>query len=224
MKAMILAAGFGKRMLPLTETTPKPLLQAGGRALLEYHIINLQAAGFRELIVNAAHLGDQIEAFCGDGSRWGLTITVSREGEPLETAGGIVKAMPLLGDAPFLVVNGDIWCPFPFRTLGQRVPKKNGAHLVLVPNPQHNSKGDFGLDGDRVIATEAETLTFAGIAVYQPGFFAGLPPGRAPLKPLLDDAIAMDRVSGERYGGAWMDVGTPERLRALHQQIVAKIQ
>ena len=224
MKAMILAAGFGKRMLPLTETTPKPLLQAGGRALLEYHIINLQAAGFRELVVNAAHLGDQIETFCGDGSRWGLTIIVSREGEPLETAGGIGKALPLLGDAPFLVVNGDIWCPFPFHTLRQLTPRENGAHLVLVPNPPHNSGGDFGLDGDRVVASGARPLTFAGIAVYQPGFFAGLPSGRAPLKPLLDDAIAMDRVSGERYGGAWVDVGTPERLTALDQDLVGQIQ
>ena len=221
---MILAAGFGKRMLPLTETTPKPLLQAGGRALLEYHIVNLKAAGFRELVVNAAHLGDQIETFCGDGSRWGLTITVSREGEPLETAGGIVKALPLLGDDPFLVVNGDIWCPFPFHTLRQIVLRENGAHLVLVPNPQHNLEGDFGLDGDRVIASSPQPLTFAGIAVYHPGFFAGLPSLKAPLKPLLDDAIAMGRVSGERYRGAWMDVGTPERLTALDQQIVGQIQ
>lgn len=223
MKAMILAAGFGKRMLPLTQTTPKPLLQAGGRPLLEYHIINLRDAGFTELVVNAAYLGDQIAAFCGDGSRWGLNITVSREGEPLETAGGIIQALPLLGEAPFLVVNGDIWCPFPFHTLGQLVPRENGAHLVLVPNPPHNSKGDFGLDGDRATASNSQSLTFAGIAVYQPGFFAGLSTGRAPLKPLLDDAIAMGRVSGERYEGVWVDVGTPERLAALDQEIGGQI-
>ena len=216
MKAMILAAGRGERMLPLTRHTPKPLLRVGGRPLLEHHILNLKAGGFDRLVINAAHLAGQIIEFCGDGRRWGLHIEVSAEEEPLETAGGIVRALPMLGDGPFAVVNGDIWCDYPFANLARQAPAQGGAHLVLVANPAHNPGGDFALSGRDVIPAGLEdTLTFSGIAVYQPDFFSGVAAGKAPLKPLLDRAIAAGNVSGERYSGVWVDVGTPQRLQAL---------
>ncbi len=216
MRAMILAAGRGERMLPLTRHTPKPLLQVGGRPLLEHHILNLKAGGFGQLVINAAYLAGQIIEFCGDGSRWGVHIEVSEEEEPLETAGGIVRALPMLGDGPFAVVNGDIWCDYPFTNLAHHVPVPGGAHLVLVANPDHNPGGDFTLSGPDVIpAGTGDKLTFSGIAVYQPDFFSGVTVPKAPLKPLLDGAISEGRVSGERYNGAWVDVGTPQRLRDL---------
>ena len=216
MKAMILAAGRGERMLPLTRHTPKPLLQVGGRPLLEHHILNLKAAGFEQLVINAAYLAGQIIEFCGDGSRWGLGIDVSVEEEPLETAGGIVRALPMLGTEPFAVVNGDIWCDYPFANLVRRVPAPRGAHLVLVTNPAHNLKGDFALSRqDVAMPVAGETLTFSGIAVYQPDFFSGVTAVKAPLKPLLDGAIVQRRVTGESYEGNWVDVGTPQRLQEL---------
>ena len=214
---MILAAGLGKRMLPLTTKTPKPLLQVGGRPLLEHHILNLKAAGFTELVVNAAYLADQIIDFCGDGSRWGVQIRVSLEAEPLETAGGIAKALPLLGEGPFLVVNGDIWCPYPFARLIERSPLDAGAHLVLVPNPPHHSDGDFSLEQGRVHSKGRVALTFSGIAVYRPDFFLGLTAAKQPLKPLLDAAITKSKVTGEIYTGTWVDVGTPQRLQAIDE-------
>ena len=219
MKAMILAAGRGERMLPLTAHTPKPLLKVGGCPLLEHHILNLKAAGFRDLVVNAAHLARQIVDFCGDGSRWGLRIKVSEEEEPLETAGGIVKALPLLGDAPFAVVNGDIWCPYPFANLREKQVLNNGAHLVLVPNPSHNDGGDFSLENGRVTTEGRNPLTFSGIALYQPGFFSSQKLAVAPLKPLLDRGIAAQTVTGEHYQGDWVDVGTPERLEKLDKAL-----
>ena len=219
MKAMILAAGLGKRMLPLTANKPKPLLKVGGKPLLEHHILNLKAAGFTELVINTAYLGEQIAAFCGDGSQWGLGITISSEDQPLETAGGIIRALPWLGKDPFLVVNGDIWCAYPFQKLVSLKPPASGAHLVLVPNPGHNRVGDFDLNQDRVAPCSAASLTFSGIAVYQPEFFQGLGSGKAPLKPLLDAAVAAGRVSGEQFAGQWVDVGTPERLAALESQL-----
>ena len=216
MRAMILAAGRGERMLPLTRHTPKPLLQVGGRPLLEHHILNLKAGGFEQLVINAAYLAGQIIEFCGDGSRWGMHIEVSEEEEPLETAGGIVRALPMLGDGPFAVVNGDIWSDYPFANLVHHVPVPGGAHLILVANPAHNPGGDFALSGRDVIPAELEdTLTFSGIAVYQPDFFSGVTDSKAPLKPLLDGAISERRVSGERHNGAWVDVGTPQRLQDL---------
>lgn len=228
MKAMILAAGEGRRMRPLTDKTPKPLLTVGGRPLLEHHILNLKAAGFAELVVNASHLGDQVAAFCGDGSRWGLSITVSSEETPLETAGGIVKALPLLTSAPFLVVNGDVFTDYPFDKLrGHRMASAH-AHLVLVSNPPHNAQGDFALEATggavshpRVHCAD-ETLTFSGIAVYHPAFFANLSEGKRPLKPLLDQAIEEGRLTGEHFQGTWTDVGTPERLAALNHQFVTQ--
>ncbi len=219
---MILAAGLGKRMLPLTQNTPKPLLQVAGKPLLEHHILNLKAAGFTELVVNAAYLAQQIVDFCGDGRRWGVQIHVSVEAEPLETAGGIVKAMPFLGNKPFIVINGDIYTHFPLKKLRDCFPPVRGAHLVLVPNPPHNEFGDFSLVKHLVQPFAEQSLTFSGIAAYQADFFSGLGNGRRPLKPLLDAAIAHDNVTGELYEGHWADVGTPQRLKALNKHRVSK--
>ena len=211
-------------MLPLTENTPKPLLRVGGRPLLEHHILNLKAAGFTELVINAAYLADQIIDFCGDGSRWGVQIRVSVEPEPLETAGGIVKALPLLGEGPFLVVNGDIWCPFPFARLIECSPLDAGAHLVLVPNPPHHADGDFSLEQGRVHSKGPASFTFSGVAVYRPDFFSGLTAAKQPLKPLLDAGIVESKVTGEIYTGTWVDVGTPQRLQALDEACRAALK
>ena len=222
---MILAAGEGRRMRPLTDETPKPLLQVRGKPLIEYHIERLRDAGVTDLVVNASHLGEQIEDFCGDGSRWGVRIQISREAAPLETAGGITQAMPSLGDARFAVVNGDIFTDFPFETLREIVINPGCGHLILVANPEHHPDGDFVLHGQCVQqpATKTgngdsrpETLTFSGIALYDPAFFAGYAPGKRPLKPLLDQAIADGRLTGQVFEGFWSDVGTPQRLAALN--------
>lgn len=215
MKAMILAAGRGERMRPLTDHTPKPLLKVAGKALIEHTIDQLVGAGFTEIVINHAHLGQQIEAALGDGNRYGARIRYSPEGEQaLETAGGIIKALPLLGNEPFLVVNGDIATDFPFARLHQ-VPVEL-AYLVLVDNPEHHLKGDFGLDGQgRVVEDGEEPLTFSGIGIYRPALFDKVPPGVSKLGPLLRQAISRQRVSGQKYNGFWMDVGTPERLQTL---------
>ncbi|MAL95288.1 MAG: mannose-1-phosphate guanylyltransferase [Haliea sp.] len=219
MKVMILAAGLGKRMRPLTEHTPKPLLRAGGKALLEHHLLRLSAAVFREVVINVSHLAEQVEAFCGDGSAWGVAIQWSREERPLETAGGIQRALPLLGDAPFLVVNGDVWTDYPLARLRDRRRLAPGrAHLVLVDNPPQHPLGDFRLSPSGRVEARAGSqagFTYAGLGVYTPAFFAGLAPGERPLRPLLDAAIAEGRLEGERYPGQWADIGTPERLAAL---------
>ena len=225
MRAMILAAGEGRRMRPLTDGTPKPLLQVGGVPLLERHLLGLRDAGVNDVVVNASYLGDQIAAFCGDGDRWGLRIEVSREAPPLETAGGIIEALPLLGEAPFLVVNGDVYCDYPLKRLIDRPIESGQGHLVLVDNPAHHPEGDFRLvDGtvqqpeDTVTADAGprNTLTFSGIALYAADFFAGYERGKRALKPLLDEAILQGRLSGELFAGVWSDVGTPERLAALN--------
>lgn len=209
MKAMILAAGRGERMRPLTDRTPKPLLKAGGRPLIEHHILALAEAGFTELVVNHAHLGEQIVAALGDGSRFGVRIAYSPERpSALETGGGIHHALPLLGDAPFVVVNGDIWTDFPFARLAQ-VPA-GLAHLVLVDNPAHHPNGDFALEEGRVVDRPA--FTFSGIGVYHPDLFADCRAGAFPLAPLLRRAMAAGQATGEHYSGRWIDVGTPERL------------
>lgn len=208
---MILAAGRGERMRPLTDTVPKPLIPVAGKPLVVHHLERLAAAGFREVVVNHAHLGAEIEKALGDGSRWGLRIRYSPEAPTaLGTGGGIHRALPLLGPRPFLVVNGDVWTDFPFADLAHAPARL--AHLVLVPNPPHNPKGDFPLDGDRVGDGPGERLTFSGIGVYQPALFAGQTPGAFALGPLLRAAAARGQVSGERYEGAWFDVGTPDRL------------
>ena len=216
MKAMILAAGRGERMRPLTDTCPKPLLVAGGKPLIVWHIERLAAAGIVDLVINHAHLGQMIEDTLGDGARFGVRIRYSPEGSALETAGGIARALPLLGDAPFLVVNGDVYTDYPFARLLARAPQLDAdgvlAHLVLVANPEHNPKGDFALDADGRVH-DAPGLTFSGIGVYHPALFADTP-AHAPAKlaPLLRAAMARGQVSGECWDGQWLDVGTPARL------------
>lgn len=220
MKAMILAAGRGERMRPLTDHTPKPLLVAGGKPLIVWHLERLAAAGFRYIVINHAHLGEQIEQALGDGAKWGVRIAYSPEPPgALETAGGIATALPLLGDTPFLVVNGDIYCDVDFGRFSRSTVA--GAHLVMVANPAHHAGGDFSLDGERVIRAYGEqTLTYAGIGIFSPAFFAGVQPGTImKLRPLLDAAIAAGTLTGERFAGRWVDVGTPQRLAELDAEI-----
>ncbi len=222
MKAMILAAGKGERLRPLTLHTPKPLVRAGGVPLIEYHLRGLRAAGFTELVINHAWLGQQIEEHLGDGAQFGLTIRYSAEGEPLETGGGIFQALPLLGDQPFALVNGDIFTDYPFAEL--RRPLPGLAHLVLVDNPGHHQAGDFALTDGRV--TEAQpgqpSLTYSGIAVLSPALFNGCQVGAFKLAPLLRRAMAEGLVSGEHYAGCWVDVGTHERLAQVEQLLGAR--
>ena len=218
MKALILAAGRGERLRPLTDNTPKPLLQVGGRPLIEYIIADLARAGFGDLVVNLAHLGEQIQTWLGDGSRLGMHVTYSQEGEDaLETGGGIYQALPLLGDGPFLVVNGDVATDFPFASLRNR--HDGLAHLVLVENPPHHPQGDFALQGDKVTAGGEPKFTFSGIGVYRPELFEGCKPGKFPLAPLLREAMATGLVSGQIHPGFWMDIGTVERLRELDERL-----
>lgn len=222
MKAMILAAGKGERMRPLTLHTPKPLIELAGQPLIEYHLRALAAAGFSEVVINHAWLGQQIEDHLGDGSRFGLRITYSPEGEPLETGGGIFKALPLLGEAPFLLVNGDICTDYDFTSL--RRPPAGLAHLVLVDNPGHNGRGDFCLVEGRVADAQGApaSLTFSGISVIDPALFAGCQPGAFKLAPLLRQAMANGQVSGEHYSGQWVDVGTLERLAEAEHLIAGR--
>ena len=220
MKAMILAAGRGERMRPLTDHTPKPLLPAGGRPLIEHLIVALVDAGITELVINHAHLGEQVEATLGDGSRWGVSIRYSPEGKALETAGGIHRALPLLGDDPFLVVNGDIATDFRFATLLDR--PIDLAHLVLVPNPEHHPRGDFGLQDGKAMDGGNIRYTFGGIGVYRPELFQDCVPGRFPLAPLLRSAMALGSVSGELHRGMWMDIGTMERLQAFDDYLSSR--
>lgn len=211
---MILAAGRGERMRPLTDRTPKPLLVAGGLPLIVHHLERLAEAGFREVVINLAHLGGQIRAALGSGGPWGLTIRYSEEPPgALETGGGILQALPLLGDGAFAVINGDVWTDFPLRRL-RRAPD-GLAHLVLVDNPPQHPGGDFALHGARVRTDGPVRYTYAGLAVIDPDLFAGCRPGRFPLAPLLRTAADADRVSGEHHPGRWLDVGTPGRLAAL---------
>lgn len=224
MKAMILAAGLGTRLRPLTDTLPKPLIAAGGKPLIVWHIEKLVALGVREVVINHAWLGDVLEAALGDGSAFGVQIHWSREGlPPLETAGGIRRALPLLGAQPFLLVNGDIWTDFDFALLpgvAAPLPAELDAHLLLVPNPDFHPRGDFHLDAQqRVHATGAPLLTFAGVSVLRPQLFAGLPDGPYPLAPVLRAAMARQAVSGQLHRGHWTDVGTPERLQQLRGQL-----
>jgi MurNAc alpha-1-phosphate uridylyltransferase len=221
MKAMILAAGKGERLRPLTLHTPKPLVPVGGVPLIEYHIRALVTAGFRELVINHAWLGTQIEAYLGDGTRFGVSIAYSAEGEPLETGGGIHRALPLLGDDPFLLVNGDIWTDYDFAGL-RRAPQ-GLAHLVLVDNPEHHPEGDFCLRDGRVGARGADAgLTYSGIAVLDPALFAGCRPGAFKLAPLLLAAMAEGRVAGEHFRGRWVDVGTHERLAEVERLLAER--
>jgi MurNAc alpha-1-phosphate uridylyltransferase len=225
MKAMILAAGRGKRMRPLTDRTPKPLLMAGGLTLIEHQIVKLAAAGFTELVINHAHLGEQIEAYLGDGSRYAVEIQYSAEGQgkALETGGGILRAMPMLTDGiePFLVTNGDVWSDFDYAEMigPEAIADDDLATLVLVDNPGHNSDGDFALSGDRASRDGGQKLTFSGIGLYRPALFEGCAPGAFRLAPLLFDAMDRGRVRGLRHSGRWLDVGTPERLAQLDRML-----
>jgi len=214
MKAMILAAGRGERMRPLTDAIPKPLLRVGGQCLIEYHLMALQRAGIREAVINLGHLGEQIQTLLGDGQRYGLSIRYSHEGDHiLDTGGGIHHALPMMGEEPFLVINGDIFTDFPFESLrGREVAL---AHVVLVANPVHHPQGDFSLMGEMVHAEGEPRFTFSGIGVYRPELFAGCSAGVFPLAPLLRHAMAAGQVSGEFYAGMWCDVGTPARLSEL---------
>ncbi|HLD08495.1 MAG TPA: nucleotidyltransferase family protein [Methylophilaceae bacterium] len=220
MKVMILAAGRGERMRPLTDHTPKPLLTVGGKPLIVWHLERLAAAGFVEVVINHAHLGEQIEAALGNGSHWGLSIRYSAEKVALETAGGIVNALPLLGDSPFLVVNGDIYTEFDFSHLKTALQSNKYAHLVLVNNPPQHLQGDFVLDGNVLSLEGRQMLTFAGIGVYHPALFAGVECGaKAKLAPLLYTAIKNHQASAEHYAGVWRDIGTPERLQDLDKEL-----
>lgn len=226
MKAMILAAGRGERMRPLTDRLPKALLEAGGRPLVTHLIERLARAGHTELVVNVSHLAGMIERELGDGSRFGVRIVYSREAQPLETAGGIAFALPLLGDAPFLVVNSDVYSDFDFARLAApaaALARGPGlAHLVLVDNPAHHPQGDFALSADLVSAEGAGRLTFSGFGVYAPALFAGVARGsRCQLVTLLAPAMARRLVTGEHHRGLWMDIGTPLRLDALEHALAA---
>lgn len=218
MKAMILAAGRGERMRPLTDHTPKPLLPVAGRPLIVHQLTALRAAGIAELVINTGHLGAQLTSVLGDGGTWGLHIAYSPEPpDALETGGGIFQALPLLGSEPFLVINGDVWTDYPF----VRLPAApvGLAHLVLVDNPSHHPVGDFSLRSGRVEETGAARLTFSGISVLRPELFADCAPGRFPLGPLLRRAMTDGRVTGEYYRGGWRDIGTPQRLAELDDEL-----
>ncbi len=213
--AMILAAGRGERLRPMTDTNPKPLLRVRGQPLIERHVIGLARAGVERIVINLAWLGSLIREYLGDGARYGVAIAYSEE-QPraLETAGGIFRALPQLGPGPFAVVNGDIYTDFPFETL--RLAGDRDAHLVLVPNPPQHPRGDFGLERGVALPAAAIQYTFSGIAMYRSEFFAGCTDGVFPLKPLLLRSMAAQRCSAELYTGVWEDVGTPERLQALN--------
>jgi len=219
MKAMILAAGRGERMRPLTDTTPKPLLMVGDYRLIEYHLFNLAAAGFRDVVINVAWLGQQIIDVIGNGEKYNLNIDYSNEGEhALETGGGIYNALPLLGDDPFLVVNGDIWSDYPYEKL-RSLKLKDKAHLVLVNNPEHNTQGDFSIVNDRLVNATDERFTFSGIGVYSKDFFDNSMNGKFPLAPMIREYIAEDKISAELYQGKWLDIGTPQRLEGLKKTL-----
>jgi len=211
MKAMILAAGRGERMGLLTANQPKPLLEVGGVPLIERHLARLAASGFVEVVINLSYRGAQIRSRLGDGRRFGVVITYSEEGEPpLETAGGIVHALPWLGSGAFLLVNSDVYTDLDFAAFGSQAAAR--STLLLVPNPAHNARGDFGLDEDGSVTMQEPRLTYGGVAVLDTKLFEGLAPGRRPLKPVLDGAIGRGELRGQFYDGVWIDVGTPERL------------
>ena len=223
MKAMILAAGLGNRMRPLTLHTPKPLLEVGGKPLIVWHIEKLAAMGVNEIVINTAWLGEKLAQALGDGSQFGIKILWSHEGEGLETAGGIINALPLLGDEPFILVNGDVWTTMDFAPLLNVELGENLAHLVLVQNPEQHPNGDFTLaDGKAYIFDQqisGENLTFSGVSVIHPKMFAGLEAGKRPLAPLLKAAMLENKIAASKLTGIWVDVGTPERLNALDLMI-----
>lgn len=223
MKAMILAAGLGNRMRPLTLHTPKPLLEVGGKPLIVWHIEKLAAIGVNEIVINTAWLGEKLAQALGDGSKFGIKIVWSHEGEGLETAGGIINALPLLGDEPFILVNGDVWTTMDFAPLLNVELGENLAHLVLVQNPEQHPNGDFTLADGKAYTFDqqisGENLTFSGVSVIHPKMFAGLEAGKRPLAPLLKAAMLENKIAASKLTGIWVDVGTPERLNALDLMI-----
>jgi MurNAc alpha-1-phosphate uridylyltransferase len=226
MRAMILAAGRGERMRPLTDKTPKPLLSVAGKPMIQYHIDALAAAGVRDIVINLSWLGSQLRAALGDGAQFGVRIQYSDEGDAaLETGGGIFKALPLLAGAsgkdPFVVVSGDVWTEYPLVEGVKKLAAADVAHFVLAPNPDFHARGDFGLAEGRVV-DEGERYTYANIGVFRPQFFADCQPGRFPLAPLMFEWIRKHRVSGELYRGAWHNVGTPQQLQQLDQEASAQ--
>lgn len=219
MKAMILAAGRGERLRPLTDTTPKPLLQVGPRSLIEHHLIHLAEKGITDVVINIAWLGKLIRETLGNGEKYNLRISYSDEGEEaLETAGGIINALPLLGDEPFLVVNGDIWSDFDLSPLINNKIQSE-AHLILVDNPEHNPEGDFSLKDGYLQNTGAPMYTYSGIGIYTKQFFEGQSPGKNPLAPIIREKIRQQRVTGAFYEGLWTDIGTIERLQTLNNSL-----
>lgn len=224
MKAMILAAGLGKRMRPLTDKTPKPLLCVGGKSLIVYHLEQLKALRITDVVINISYLGEEIVAALGDGREWDLNLHYSAEDEPLETGGAILQALPLLGDEPFLLINGDVWTDYHFDSLTQSPLTANSlGRLVLVPNPGHNTQGDFSLLGGRLLHnTEVDAgYTFSGVSLIHPDLVGRYPERRQtfPLREVFDYAIAHDQLEGEVFSGQWWDIGTPERLAELDQQL-----
>ena len=219
MKAMILCAGRGERMRPLTDTLPKPLLEVRGKPLVVWHIEKLAQSGFKEIIINIAHLGYKIPEALGNGSKWEVNIIYSDEQNSgaLESAGGIIKALPLLGDETFLVVNGDVFCNYEFDTNFDL--ESNLAHLILVPNPEHNKNGDFGLKNTFVLNEDKIQYTFSGIGYYNPKLFKNLELKKSALAPLLRAEIKNKNISGELFNGIWHDIGTPQRLKEINEQI-----
>lgn len=221
---MILAAGRGERMRPLTDHTPKPLLTVGGKPLIAWHLENLAKAGFHEVVINHAHLGEQIEAALGNGQHWGLSIQYSAEATALETAGGIANALPLLGEQPFLVINSDIFTDIDLKKLKTTLLAGKRAHLVLVDNPPQHAQGDFVFEHGEIALHGGRKLTFSGIGVYHPELFAEVPRGTtAKLGALLQSAIAKGQASAEYHAGVWHDIGTPERLHELDKQLQASM-
>ncbi len=216
---MILAAGRGERMRPLTDVLPKPLLLVGGQRLIEYHLRRLVAAGYREIVINTAWLGDLLPAVLGDGSRYGASIAYSHERpEALETGGGVFRALPLLGEQPFLLVNGDIWADIDFTTIA--LPAQSTAHLVLVRNPPQHPAGDFALHDGRITERDdGDRWTYSGVGVYTAEFFRDCDAGKFPLLPLLRRAIANDALTGQLHAGCWHDIGTPLRLTKLDVEL-----
>jgi N-acetyl-alpha-D-muramate 1-phosphate uridylyltransferase len=224
MKAMILAAGRGERMRPLTDSLPKPLLSVAGKPLIHYHLEALRNAGLSEVVINHAWLGHLIPAHLGRGEQWGLSIIYSDEGdEGLETAGGIKKALPLLGNKAFVVINGDVFSDYPYQDLGDKLNADCLAHLVLVPNPVQHPEGDFGINATGYAVAEAEQcFTFSGIAIYRPEFFSSVAEGKQKLAPYLRQAMQQNKVTAELYQGVWHDIGTIQRLTELSAQLESR--
>ena len=220
MKCMLLAAGLGERLRPLTNNIPKPLINIAGKPLIDHHLERLKTAGFKEIVINLSYLGDKIKAYLGDGQNYGVNINYSIEGNsPLETAGGIIHALPLLGDEPFLVINSDIWCnhSLSFANLSN----EKMAHLVLIDNPPHNPKGDFVYELGKVINTGENFLTYSGIGIYHPELFINLPIKKLALAPILRSAVEKELVSAEYFTGNWFDIGTPERLKHADKYVAS---